>query len=149
MGEHAPTTRPTTTPVLGHEQSDVGFRPLAIFLAGLAALIVFVALVVAWLFQGFEHSTSGRETGPPGRSASERPGVTEPLLQISSRADMDALRRRETEWLRGTAWVDEPGGVVRMPIERAMELAVERGFPEWPKVDVTPPAAAAPEGGTP
>jgi hypothetical protein len=33
-----------------------------------------------------------------------------------------------------------------MPIERAMELAVERGFPDWPKAEVTPPQA---EGASP
>lgn len=146
MGEHAPATGPTTTPVPSHEQSDVGFRPLAIFLAGLTAMIVVVAVVVAWLFHGFERATSGRETGPPGLSASERPGVMEPLLQVSSRADMEALRRRENAWLSSTAWVDEPTDVVRMPIKRAMELAVQRGFPDWPKAEVTPPAT---EGGSP
>jgi hypothetical protein len=146
MGEHAPTTGPTTTPVASHEQSDVGFRPLAIFLAGLTAMIVVVGIVVAWMFKGFERATSGREAGTPGFSASEREGVMEPLLQVSSRADMDALRRRENAWLRGTAWVDEPNGVVRIPIDRAMELTVERGFPNWPKAEVTPSAT---EGGAP
>jgi hypothetical protein len=104
-------------------------------------MIVVVAIIVAWLFHGFERATGGREAGPPGLSASERPGVMEPLLQVSSRADMDALRRRENEWLGSVAWVDEPGGVVRMPIERAMELTVQRGFPNWPKAEVTPPAS--------
>jgi hypothetical protein len=148
MGEHAPTTEPATTPTPRHEQSDVGFRPLALFLAGLTAMIVVVAFLVAIMFQGFERATSGRDAGPTSRSASERAGVMEPLLQVSSRADMDALRRHENEWLRSAAWVDEPSGVVRMPIERAMELAVERGFPDWPKADVTPPSAT-PEGGEP
>jgi hypothetical protein len=131
------------------------------FVAGLTGMLVVVALVVAWLFRGLESATSERETEPPSRSATERTGVTEPLLQVSARADMQALRRREDAWLQSAAWVDEPNGVVRMPIERAMELAVERGFPEWPKAEVTPPVAetsttqpaeppaAAPEGGNP
>jgi hypothetical protein len=149
MGEHAPTSGPTTTPAPSHEQSDVGFRPLAIFLAGLTAMIVVVGFLVAMMFQGFERATRGRESGPPGLSASQRDGVAEPLLQVSSRADMDALRRREDEQLRSAAWVDEPNGVVRMPIERAIELAGERGFPDWPKAEVTPPASEAPEGVAP
>jgi hypothetical protein len=149
MGEHAPTTGPTTTPVPSHEQSDVGFRPLAIFLAGLTAMIVVVAFIVAMMFQGFERATSGRDASPPSRSASQRPGVMEPLLQVSSRADMDALRRRENEWLGSAAWIDEPNGMVRMPIESAMELAAERGFPDWPKAEVTPPAPETSEGGVP
>jgi hypothetical protein len=128
----------------GHEESDVGFRPLVIFIAALAGSLVVVSLVVAVLFRGLERATSERETGPNSRSTSEPSGVTEPRLQVSARADMEALRLREDEWLHGTAWVDEPNGVVRMPIERAMELVVERGFPNWPEADVTPPTETSP-----
>jgi hypothetical protein len=139
MGEHAPANGPSTAPVSTHEKSDVAFRPLAIFLAGLTGTLIAVSLSVAWMFQLLESATSEREAGPATRSASERPGVAAPLLQVSARADTEAMRRREEQWLSEVAWVDEPNKIVRMPIERAMQLTVDRGFPEWPKVDPAPP----------
>jgi hypothetical protein len=36
------------------------------------------------------------------------------------------VRAQEEAWLESYGWVDKPSGVVRIPIERAMELMVER-----------------------
>jgi hypothetical protein len=63
-----------------------------------------------------------------------------PLLQVSPTDDLDALRQREDRELHATEWVDVQRHMVRMPIERAMKLAAERGLPEWPKVTQPPEA---------
>ena len=39
------------------------------------------------------------------------------------------LHAREAEMLQGYAWVDRNAGAVRIPIERAMDLVVEKGLP--------------------
>lgn len=42
---------------------------------------------------------------------------------------LQGFRAREDAELRTYGWVDQNAGIVRIPIERAKELALERGFP--------------------
>ena len=53
----------------------------------------------------------------------------EPRLQTNPRQDLSDLRAREDQLLNSYGWVDKNTGVVRIPIERAMQLIVERGLP--------------------
>jgi hypothetical protein len=50
----------------------------------------------------------------------------EPRLEIDSGANLARLRAEEDARLNGYGWVDKRAGVVRIPIERAMVLMVER-----------------------
>ena len=43
-----------------------------------------------------------------------------------------ALRAEETHTLTTYGWVDAQAGIVRIPIDRAMELLVARGMPSSP-----------------
>ena len=45
---------------------------------------------------------------------------------------MTDLHGREDLLLDNYSWVDKPGGAVRIPIERAMELTAQRGLPVAP-----------------
>ena len=53
----------------------------------------------------------------------------EPRLQPNGTLDLAARREKENERLTGYAWVDRNTGVVQIPVERAMELTLERGLP--------------------
>jgi hypothetical protein len=46
---------------------------------------------------------------------------------------MAALQAHEDELLNNYGWVDQDAEVVRIPIERAMELLLERGLPTRPQ----------------
>ena len=61
---------------------------------------------------------AGREQLPP-----------EPRLQVNPRDDLRELREREDQVLHSYGWVDRNAGVVRIPIEEAMKLTVQRGLP--------------------
>lgn len=52
-----------------------------------------------------------------------------PHLQVSQRDNLAALRAREEIELSTYGWVDRTAGVVRIPIDRAMALVLERGLP--------------------
>jgi hypothetical protein len=39
------------------------------------------------------------------------------------------LRRHEDEILNSYGWVDQKAGVVRIPIDKAMDLLVQKGLP--------------------
>jgi hypothetical protein len=59
-------------------------------------------------------------------------GVTRPnpspFLQTQPFKDIYTLRADETQKLSSYGWVDKEGGVTRIPVERAMELMIQRGF---------------------
>jgi hypothetical protein len=44
-------------------------------------------------------------------------------------ADIHDYWEREQEILKSYGWVDKQNGVVRIPIERAMQMTLERGLP--------------------
>jgi hypothetical protein len=57
----------------------------------------------------------------------------EPRLQTDPRDDLEHLRETEDRVLESYGWVDRDAGVVRIPIDQAMRLAVERGLPARPE----------------
>jgi len=53
----------------------------------------------------------------------------EPQLQKTPVPDLKAIRAEEDKLLNGYAWVDQPKGVVRIPVDRAIEVLAKRGLP--------------------
>ena len=47
---------------------------------------------------------------------------------------------QEEQTLHSYGWVDQPAGVVRIPIDRAMELLAQRGLPTRPQAGTVPPS---------
>ncbi|RIK82536.1 MAG: hypothetical protein DCC67_07105 [Planctomycetota bacterium] len=126
----------------GHEASDVAVRPLMIFLGALAASLAVVALALVALFNLFEAGAQRRDPALPPLAV-EGVGPTGPRLQVSPREDLQQFHARETRLLNSTAWINRPAGIVRIPIDRAIELSLERGLPQWPAVEATTAAAQA------
>jgi hypothetical protein len=48
---------------------------------------------------------------------------------VSPRAALAELKAAEQKVLESYGWVDKEKGIVRMPIERAIELTAKRGLP--------------------
>jgi len=113
-----------------HEESDVSIGGVFGFGIGLAVAVAFIAFVVWLLFQ-FYASRAARQTTPeyPLAVQQENRLPPEPRLQTNPRQDLSDLRSEEDRILDSYGWVDRNAGVVRIPIERAMKLAVERGLP--------------------
>ncbi len=119
----------STGPSVEHETSDVNIRAVFGFAVGLTVAGVVIGFAVWLLFQYF----TAREAQP---RFTEYPLMTqeqrlppEPRLQVNPRQDMTDLRAHENQELQSYEWVDKNAGVVRIPIERAMQLVVERGLP--------------------
>jgi len=109
---------------MGYERSDVNPRGVFIFLIGLFASLTFALLAMMWLFGLM---TSERRAVKTAFQADEAPPP--PRLQVSPHREMKALRAEEDAILGGYGWVDRANGVVRIPIERAMDLLARRGLP--------------------
>jgi hypothetical protein len=57
----------------------------------------------------------------------------DPRLETDERNQLNKIRGREDGLLNSYGWVDEKAGTVRIPIERAMDLLVQRGLPVRPQ----------------
>ncbi len=53
----------------------------------------------------------------------------EPRLQTNPRQDLKDMRAQEDALLHSYGWVDKNAGVVRIPIDEAIKLTLERGLP--------------------
>ena len=120
---------PADNPEVHHEESDVNILAIFGFGSGLMAVAVVVLLVIYVLFgffDGRERATIPAEY-PLAAQADKVP--PEPRLQEHPREDLSELRAREDEILSSYGWVDKNAGVVRIPIDAAMKLTLERGLP--------------------
>ena len=115
----------TGTAAGGHERRDADLRWILVAGAGLVlvGLIVHVAL---WLQLHALWRARQREEAPAPPVAAALPDrPPEPRLESEPRENLTALRAEEDAILHSYGWVDRKGGIVRIPIERAMELVLE------------------------
>src|SRR5690348_5823915 len=85
----------------------------------------------AWKIVAYVRSLGGNTVAPPRNDEMQAMrgatgGMSGPL---PSPSDRDVLRAAEDEALGRYAWVDRKAGVVRIPIERAMELLTRERSP--------------------
>lgn len=126
-----------TPPGAKYEHTDIdpgiGYK-FALWL-GVAMVLSFgIVYGVFRFFDGRQQAADAATQQFPLAAGVTRQNPT-PFLQTQPFKDIYTLRQDENSKLTGYGWVDKEGGVTRIPIERAMELMLQRGF------------AARPEGG--
>lgn len=109
----------------GYEKRDTNLRALGKALFWLAVLIV-GALVAMWVLLSGLLRYDKPTARPLSPLAAERVLPGGPRLQPNPPVDLVAWRAREEAVLQSYGWVDREAGVVRLPIEWAMALIVER-----------------------
>ena len=67
-----------------------------------------------------------------------------PRVQSDQRAEREALEAAERRALAGYAWVDRGGGVVSIPIEKAMAMIAARGADAYAPLEAATPQPAPP-----
>jgi hypothetical protein len=115
---------------VGHETRDAEAGPLLQFAISLAVLTGFIAVMVVGIYKYFDaREIAEKATKYPlavGQPVVEPPP---PRLQTYPFDDVKALHREEARYLNHYAWVDKNAGVVRIPVERAIDILAERGLP--------------------
>jgi hypothetical protein len=119
-----------------HERHDVNIRWMAYFGVVLVVLLVGSAVLMLWLFDVFNIESQRVDT--PTLTAESQPLPPGPRLQASPAQDMREMLAAERRLLEHYAWVDPSAGVVRIPIERAMEWVVTQGLPDWRETQGSP-----------
>lgn len=111
-----------------HEGRDVTIKPIVTLGVGLIVITLGVLLLMDRMFDAFAVRRARQDT-PPSPLAKTLRRFPEPHLQIKPAQELQQLRTEEDDVLSSYAWVDRANGIVRIPIERAMDLLVERGLP--------------------
>ncbi len=120
-----------TPPGAQYEHTDIEPSIASKFAIWLAISMVLSAGIVYgtfWFFEGREAALS-REAQRYPLAAGQVKEPPTPHLQTQPFKDVYLLRQAEAEKLNSYAWIDKDGGVVRLPIARAMELTLQRGLP--------------------
>ena len=126
---------------VGHETSDAQAAPIIKFLVFLGVVTIVVAGLVVLFYNYLERREAQEKTARyPLAAGRARPLPPTPRLQTYPFDDIKDLRRQQQQPLQGYEWVDRNTGVVRIPIDRAMDLIAERGLPHR-----EPPAASSDE----
>jgi hypothetical protein len=129
-----------------HEPNTVNIPGVVKFLAWLSVVIVIAALLMWGLLHYFD-ARKAQEAPPSSPLATGVRLPPEPRLQGapgsagSPAEDIRQFREREDQALDSYGWIDRQNGVIRIPIEQAKQLILQRGLP------VTPPSAS-PGGAT-
>ena len=101
------------------ERSGFPVRPIILVAIGVCVIAVLIFVGNAVLFRYL-----AGDIAPVAESRAERP--PEPLLQINPSTDLQRFRAHEEELLDTYGWIDRDKRVVRIPIDRAMELMAQR-----------------------
>jgi hypothetical protein len=112
---------------VGHETRDADIRPIILTGAGLALTVVLVGVLVYGIFQYLSaHPATSFQASPMAVFDSQIPPV--PRIEEHPAIEIQQLHAQEDCTLSTYGWVDKKAGVVRIPIDRAMELQLQRGF---------------------
>lgn len=126
----------------GYEKSDLRPKPIVVFGVVLAVVMVLAFAATYGVIRVLGWWERPRLETPASPLAT-RTVPPQPRLQTDAPKDLKALQAVEQEVLTTYAWVSKEAGVARIPIERAMQLVLERGLPT-PRP--APPAAPTEKG---
>lgn len=128
MNDPLPLPPPEPQRHVGHETTDVSPFSIGLFALGLVLMIALLLPLLAWMFWRLE-AHAQRADPPPNPLASDQPPPA-PRLQVDPAADLARLRRAEQHTLSSYGWIDQEQRVVRIPVDRAIEILAQRGLPE-------------------
>jgi hypothetical protein len=152
----------TSNPGVMYESSDANVRAIYTFGVWLAVLGGLCALATWGGLRAMEKWEDHRDIArmaanpmvpesrmkmTPEQAVHEFPsGNATPQLQVNDTAEMKEEIEQETAKLTHYQWVDQSQGIVRIPIDKAMQLVLQRGLPARAPgaTAVAAPAAAKP-----
>jgi len=117
-------------PPVRHEESDVNTWAVGKFAIALVIVCGLALLILVGLFKYFQAREAANQTPPAeGMGFDIRRLPPYPRLEETPVQDLKKFRAAEDQVLNSYGWVDQGKGVVRIPIERAIDLLAQRGLP--------------------
>jgi hypothetical protein len=147
----------STTGHGSYERQDLQASGVLYFFLGLAVFVLLCIFGLRGVFAVLDHREKELQpavnplvTNVPTDTRHITAGYPQssfpnPKLEEDERGQLNGIRIAEENTLYSYGWVDEKAGTVHIPIDRAMDLIVQRGLPVRQSVtDET--AAATPAG---
>jgi hypothetical protein len=138
---------------LGFEHQDLTPRAVFAFLISLAIVGVLIHFALKGMFgyfEAYERQHQPAAENPLVKTRTELPPAPsnahvdttfpEPRLERNERLEINQFRLQEEQTLHSYGWVDQQAGVVRIPIDRAMQLIAQRGLSTRPQAGTVPPS---------
>lgn len=128
-------------PVRGYEVHDVPVGRLLKVVIPLGIVLVVLTVLLILLGVLFD-----RLVEEPPEPVLERAELVPPPPRLLPQPEivLEEVLERQRALLHGYAWVDRDEGIVRLPIERAMAILAERGWPNPVEGPVAWPASPQP-----
>ena len=124
-----------------YERRDLKPSGILYFLLGLAVVTVLCLFGLRGLYAYLDRyektvqpQVNPLVTNVPADTRHIAPGYPQaafpsPKLEEDERGQLNVIRMNEEKTLYSYGWVEEKAGTVHIPIERAMDLIVQRGLP--------------------
>lgn len=109
-----------------HETTDMDPKYVLYFGVGLVVAGVLIHLLIWFMFRQFIASQARKDFRPALVEMNREP-PPEPRLQENPDNDWANMLKQEEEILNRYEWIDREKGIARIPIDRAMDLLVQRG----------------------
>ena len=136
-----------------YERRDITVGGVVYFMVGLAVAAMLIHFIVAGMYKYLENRSEAQQrsvsplvTNPvrdtrtlPPEFKTDSEGTDyqkyleksfpAPQLEIDERTELNKVRLSEENTLSTYDYIDKDAGTVRIPIDRAMDLLVQRGLP--------------------
>jgi hypothetical protein len=109
----------------GHEKSEVSVPFIVVSLSVLLVGTFLVALLVIGIFQFFSHTYQTQESA----KQNQQQIPPEPRIEVEPFKQLLDVHAREDHVLSSYAWVDKGQGIVRIPIDQAIDDLAKKGLP--------------------
>ncbi len=136
------------------ERRDLSSKAILGFLLTLAVLLAIVYFIVLGTFRFGDwyektHQTAQSPMAEPAEADTRdmNPAIvaaridknfSQPRLETNERIEINDFRLEEEQKLNSYGQSDQPGGALRIPIDRAMDLIAQRGLNTTPKTGTVP-----------
>ena len=112
----------------GYEQRDASIKSLLQFAFWMAIVLAVTLFAMKWALDYFAKIEPLGAPASPLVSAAQRELPANPRLQAHPHSDLENYCSAQEQEVNTYGWVDQQSGIVRIPIDRAMELTRERGL---------------------
>ena len=121
-------------PGVSHETRDVNVFQISAFGIGLLLSCIVTVFAMWVMFDFLFHREDAKNANKPAASMmNERQKLPpEPRLQREPKIELKDLRADEDAILSSYGWIDPDKGIVRIPINQAIDIVAQKGLPSKP-----------------
>jgi hypothetical protein len=125
-------TEPANNPTVAHEPTDADARAITRFGIALVFIVILSQLLLWWLFDHLSGQQAKLSPPVPALIRAQAPKEPpEPRLQGNPQLDLKKMLQDEDAVLNHYGWVDPDRGIVRLPVDRALEIVAQKGMPHF------------------